>query len=114
MNKAPDQGSGVGRDNGPLPGLEFDSTFVFVTGTVLGEETRPVLPISIDIDTADLSGEAHLVESAHYHDVTGDLIDDLGVPQVAGDSQGVHTPRHQGDVTVAQINPEEVGVRLLV
>jgi len=112
VNQPPDKGSWVSRDDALLPGGERYRTFVFPPRPVLGEDTGPVLPIGIHIDTPGSQSKAHPICAADDHDVGGDLIDYVGVLEVTGDPQLVDLPGIKRKAAISEIGAEQVGVRL--
>jgi hypothetical protein len=65
-----------------------------------------VLPVGVDVDAPLIEGEAHLVDSAHDDDVRGDLVDDVGILQVAADPKLIEVSLRLPDPPVAEVGTE--------
>jgi hypothetical protein len=79
---------------------------------MLREETRPVAPVGRDGHASDTTDEAHPREIAIQHPRDGGTgqVDELGIPLVLVDTKPVG-PGLLGDVTIAEVDAEEVGIR---
>jgi hypothetical protein len=86
MDQATDECLSLSTHDGFLPWNEFDLALVLAPRPMLREQTRPVLPVGIDLYTAHFRSEAHSLRSTGDHNGTRNFVDDVRVLQVAHDS----------------------------
>jgi hypothetical protein len=60
---------------------------------MLGKHARPVFPVRRHFYISFFGSEPDPFVSTDDDDVSGDLVDDLGVLKVAGDPQAINTSR---------------------
>ena len=92
--------------------MQFYLSQVFGPHAMLREQTRPVLPVSADLQAADLGrvSDSHLATRADSRNRTRALLDDARIPPVEHDAEPEYPSRMFGDEAVAEIKPEEVGI----
>ena len=109
VQQPPDEGARIAVDEFLLPHGELDPALVLPAGSVLWEETGPVLGVRGDFGAADLGRPADLVGQHLGHRALTSL-DQSWVGIRADDPQPKHLAVMRGDAAVSEVETQEVGV----
>jgi hypothetical protein len=112
MDETSNEGLGVLGGDVLLPVGEFDLPEVLPAGAVLWKEAGPVLPVCRHLNASLQFDKANPVYTPDDDDVACDLVDDVRVPEVAGNSQSINISRVGREATIAQVYAKQIGVRL--
>ncbi|GIH94997.1 hypothetical protein ACFFMN_16935 [Planobispora siamensis] len=111
VHQPPDERSRLFIDDLTLPGLQRDLAVVLLAGTVLGEQAQPVFGIGVHADAPDAAETTHTDGKDCTHRIRGRL--DEARPGVgASDHQAIDASPMMDDVSVAEVEAEQVGVGL--
>src|SRR5436309_13388643 len=79
---------------------------------MLRKEARPVLPMTGELHTPCLldAADPHGTSRPDQPHGLGDLVDDSRISKILDDAELVDTSRHRRDVSISQIDPEQVRV----
>ena len=99
-----------------MPWVQLDLPFVLSARPVLWKEARPMFPVSSHLDATGFPNvpDPHPATRSNRLDRLGDLPDDPGVPLILDDSKLEDTTRHGREISVAEIDPEEIRIGALV
>jgi hypothetical protein len=113
VNEPSEQPAGSLLDDFLLPGSQRDSAFVLEARSMLREETRKLFGVGTDIRASAIRSRLNQRPAARQEVLYRVLTqrDDAWIAIVQSDAETEHPAPMSGEATVAEVEPEQVGIR---